>query len=342
MVGAKARLLTHNAARIYGSNWKTKIVFGKVAASEKRIPDGTTRKATFVTAEWVICGNIVVKELNARNVEYYPDEDILPVFVEYADADDPVDATAVPVNENAAANAAASVDPPPTDDEQSEDIPPINNLPPDPTLQEETINNQNEPPAPNTTQQNDQPPAPNTTQQNPANLPSYNEGAPPPPSSVAQSTLPTSSKNNPTTATATNNNAGAAPNNGIVAQIAHERRWVLNDTVLQSDLNGPIPHRQWYVTNPVGERITQNDTNKVETMSRLDLFLMMFPPTQLQHIINLTNRNLRKEGRRETSKGEIVKFFGIIILGTKFEFASRRDLWETASKSKYIDPPRFG
>ena len=69
---------------------------------------------------------------------------------------------------------------------------------------------------------------------------------------------------------------------------------------------------------------------------------MMFPPEQLNLIIQLTNKNLRKQGQRETTKGEIVCFFGIIILGTKFEFGSRRDLWATRSKSRLVDPPRFG
>ena len=115
-----------------------------------------------------------------------------------------------------------------------------------------------------------------------------------------------------------------------------------NDSALVNNINGNIPHRLWYVTTPLGDQITQNDTNIIESMSRLDIFLLMFPPQQLQHIINLTNTNLRKEGQRDTTKGEIVKFFGIIILGTRFEFRARRDLWNTTSKSEFIDPPRFG
>ena len=115
-----------------------------------------------------------------------------------------------------------------------------------------------------------------------------------------------------------------------------------NDQALVNDINGSIPHRLWYVTTSLGDRITQNDTNKITSMSRLDIFLLMFPPQQLQHIINLTNKNLRKQGLRATTKGEIIKYFGIIILGTRFEFKARRDLWNVRSKSRFIDPPRFG
>jgi Transposase IS4 len=40
--------------------------------------------------------------------------------------------------------------------------------------------------------------------------------------------------------------------------------------------------------------------------------------------------------------GEILKFFGIMILCTKFEFRSRSSLWSTTSVSKYIPAPSFG
>ena len=124
--------------------------------------------------------------------------------------------------------------------------------------------------------------------------------------------------------------------------MAHQRSWLINKAALQNDINGPILSRQWYVTNPLGERITQNDTDKMRSMSRLDIFLMMCPRAQLTHIVQLTNRNLRKQGQRATTKGEIVWFFGVIILGRSYEFGARKDLWETTSNSRLMDPPRFG
>lgn len=127
-----------------------------------------------------------------------------------------------------------------------------------------------------------------------------------------------------------------------VTQVAHQRSWLINETALRNKINGPIPHCLWYVSNPLGESITQNDTNKMESMSTLDIFLIIIPPEQLTHIIQQTNRNLRKQGQCATTKGEIVWFFGIIILGTKFAFGVRRDLWATISKSSLVESPRFG
>jgi hypothetical protein len=68
----------------------------------------------------------------------------------------------------------------------------------------------------------------------------------------------------------------------------------------------------------------------------------MFPPTQLQQMLALTNYQLRRAGKPMLSKGELLKFFGILILMTKFEFMSRRHLWSTTATSKYLPPPSLG
>ena len=43
-----------------------------------------------------------------------------------------------------------------------------------------------------------------------------------------------------------------------------------------------------------------------------------------------------------TTKGEMLRFFGVVILATKFEFDNRRSLWATTATSKYIPAPLFG
>ena len=49
-------------------------------------------------------------------------------------------------------------------------------------------------------------------------------------------------------------------------------------------------------------------------MSRLDFFLLMFPPEELNLIVTLTSEKLAAHGLKTTTKGEIIKFFGIWIL----------------------------
>ena len=77
-------------------------------------------------------------------------------------------------------------------------------------------------------------------------------------------------------------------------------------------------------------------------MSKLGVFLLMFPPNHFIKTIALTNVRLEAKGNEDTTKGELVKFFGIIILGSRYEFGSRRDLWATTSVSRFVDAPNFG
>lgn len=45
---------------------------------------------------------------------------------------------------------------------------------------------------------------------------------------------------------------------------------------------------------------------------------------------------------RATTEGEILQWMGPIVLGTRFEFKSRRELWSTISKHKFLHAPAFG
>ena len=49
---------------------------------------------------------------------------------------------------------------------------------------------------------------------------------------------------------------------------------------------------------------------------------MLFSPEQLQLILQLTNNELAMARKNYTMAGEIVKFFGMILLVTWFEFGS--------------------
>ena len=54
-------------------------------------------------------------------------------------------------------------------------------------------------------------------------------------------------------------------------------------------------------------------------MSKLEVFLLIFPPNHLIKIIALTNVRLESKGHEYIKKGELVKFFGIIILESLYE-----------------------
>ena len=53
---------------------------------------------------------------------------------------------------------------------------------------------------------------------------------------------------------------------------------------------------------------------------------MLFPPEQLQLILQLTNNKLAMARKNYTMAGEIGKFFGVMLLVTRFEFGSQASL----------------
>ena len=78
-------------------------------------------------------------------------------------------------------------------------------------------------------------------------------------------------------------------------------------------MNGAVPERTWYLKRPMDISICKG-SNRNRRISRLHMFLFMFPPAQLELIVVETNHCLRLASDRETTKGEIIKFFGIILL----------------------------
>ena len=54
-------------------------------------------------------------------------------------------------------------------------------------------------------------------------------------------------------------------------------------------------------------------------VSKLDYFLQMFPPKELSLIVRLTGATLLAYNEPGNTKGEILKFFGVLLLITRFE-----------------------
>ena len=72
-----------------------------------------------------------------------------------------------------------------------------------------------------------------------------------------------------------------------------------------------------------------SDSSTVKQMSRLKLFVVMYPPAHVLKVIPLTNWNLRKIGKALITKGGLFRFYGVVILGDQFEFGIRKELWST-------------
>ena len=70
----------------------------------------------------------------------------------------------------------------------------------------------------------------------------------------------------------------------------------------------------------MGGIITGKNKLKIEAMSLLDVFQLMFPPDHHVEITPLANARLQAYDFKEITKGELIKFFAVIILGTQFLF----------------------
>ena len=77
-------------------------------------------------------------------------------------------------------------------------------------------------------------------------------------------------------------------------------------------------------------------------MHSMDYFMWMFPQKHLAFIFSYTNDAMQSSGPCLTTRGEIVKFFGPLILMTRIEIGSSRSLWSSQRSSKYLPKPQFG
>ena len=135
----------------------------------------------------------------------------------------------------------------------------------------------------------------------------------------------------------------AADDRSTVATVHHVEWRRASST--EPSLNGNYTPRMWSVRNVVGENLYPGGPNAATTtngMSALDFFLLMFPPKQLVAMVDLTNIELAKLEANTTNISELLKFFGVLILMTSFEFTSRASLWSSVAPMKYKPAPHFG
>ena len=121
----------------------------------------------------------------------------------------------------------------------------------------------------------------------------------------------------------------------------HDMEWHLDYEKAKSNQNGLLHHHEWFIRTPYNEHLHPG-CQSGKLLSQYDFFLLMLPPKQLTDMTELTNVELYKNVEERTTQGEILKLFGIMILMTRVEFTSRRNLWSNTPISKYIPAPSFG
>ena len=88
-----------------------------------------------------------------------------------------------------------------------------------------------------------------------------------------------------------------------------------------------------------GEGVHDGDKKKY---TPYEFFMACFPKQQLTEMVSGTSTRLQLRGKPPVTKGEMLKWMGITILATRFEFGTRGSLWSTTSSTKYIPAPAFG
>jgi hypothetical protein len=105
-------------------------------------------------------------------------------------------------------------------------------------------------------------------------------------------------------------------------------------------MGGGVPQRGWNVCTLVGGSLRPGSDGRKE-LSLARLFLIA---NQLAVIVTLTSKQLISIDNPTATAGEILKFFGVLVLITfvgvlvlitRFDFPSQAPLWSRADPSKY-------
>jgi hypothetical protein len=79
------------------------------------------------------------------------------------------------------------------------------------------------------------------------------------------------------------------------ATIAHDTQWFDAPAETHAPIGGIVAPREWCIRTPTGERIGQSSDVRGDR-SRLNYFLLMFPPDELRDIVALTSERLTANG----------------------------------------------
>ena len=136
---------------------------------------------------------------------------------------------------------------------------------------------------------------------------------------------------------------GTPPTPPTLAAFSNDgRAWCSGD--VDHDINGPTTVKMWKMTCQwTGNEYTEGcDNGATAKYTELDCFRACFPKTQLNWMVERLNLILPQHNKALTTLGEMLKWFGILILITRFEFGYRADLWSQVPRCKYIPAPDFG
>jgi hypothetical protein len=174
--------------------------------------------------------------------------------------------------------------------------------------------------------------------------PAANDGTPP---AANNGTPPAANNTTPALATP----ASVASPSSVPVDTVNDLEWCEGQVHLET--NGAVARRTWkFIDQYDGRQYTPGcDVNK--EWGPYDYFMAVFPKNQLSHMLALTNTKIRQHNdsitelaglKKEalTTIGEILRWMGVCILITRYEFGERASLWSKHPTSKYVNAPDFG
>ena len=126
----------------------------------------------------------------------------------------------------------------------------------------------------------------------------------------------------------------------------NDRHWY--DGNCNVEVNGKHSSRFWKLQDQYGrgtEFTPGCDRGKAPKFSPLDYFLAVFPKKQLRQMQERTSIALTSatpKPLQPTTIGEILKFFGVLLTITRYEFGLRSSLWTTKGFTRLVPPPNLG
>lgn len=120
--------------------------------------------------------------------------------------------------------------------------------------------------------------------------------------------------------------------------LAHGLQW--NEQEVNLPLNGAVPQKDCIVSGLGGIRISAGVAPR--GWRPIQFFYQMFPLSHLGRMVRWTSENLNSSGKSSTSITELLRFFGIMVLMTRCQFSSRRDLWRKTSRYPLLPAINLG
>jgi Transposase IS4 len=117
--------------------------------------------------------------------------------------------------------------------------------------------------------------------------------------------------------------------------------WFLIDEEDDHETNGPVAEIKWRFVGSDGGFMEPNNDKSDRKQTPLDYVLASMPPASIKRVLRETNEKLLERESNEMSIAELLRFFGVCILVTRFKFGRRRELWGANTGSKYIPTANF-